>query len=55
MERIDELAADELTASFIIPTFGSVKGLKMQILRDFFRLGFNGDGRCVAGWGVDGL
>ena len=48
MERIDELAAAETTAGFLKDTFGSVKGLKMLILRDFFRLGFNGDGRLTA-------
>eukprot|EP00045_Choanoeca_perplexa_P008411 m.77797 g.77797 ORF g.77797 m.77797 type:complete len:559 (+) comp14484_c0_seq1:192-1868(+) len=53
MERIDELAGNDNTTGFIKTTFGSVKALKMQILRDFFRLGFNGDGddggSCIDG------
>eukprot|EP00730_Choanoeca_flexa_P014683 TRINITY_DN6511_c0_g1_i3.p1 TRINITY_DN6511_c0_g1~~TRINITY_DN6511_c0_g1_i3.p1 ORF type:complete len:556 (+),score=111.15 TRINITY_DN6511_c0_g1_i3:107-1774(+) len=53
IERVDELATDPYTSDFIIKTFGTAEALKVQILRDFFRLGFNGDGddggSCIDG------
>ena len=45
VERLDDLAAvDPHIASYIKKTFTSVNSLRMEILSDFFRHGFDGSG-----------
>ena len=51
--QLDALAADPNTRSYILGTFGSVEKLKMLILSDYFKHGFDGSGSdggsCIDG------
>merc|ERR1719272_1220492 len=53
IEQLDALAADPNTSSYILDTFGSVERLKMLILSDYFKHGFDGSGSdggsCIDG------
>ena len=42
IEQLDSLVADPNTSSYIINTFGSAERLKMLILSDYFKHGFDG-------------
>jgi len=53
IEQLDSLVADPNTSSYIINTFGSAERLKMLILSDYFKHGFDGSGSdggsCIDG------
>lgn len=44
LDALPAMAEDPFVGEYIKTAFGSVDDLRMDIMRDFFRFAFNGDG-----------
>jgi hypothetical protein len=47
IESLPQLVEDSAFHSYVSKEWGSIDGLRLQILSDFFKHGFDGSGECL--------